>query len=76
MSRRLYLVPCRGVTRFQEFRVGLLSHGTIIEAGAKVIFRIPCASLDQYLFYWSIVSTYIDISSVCLQRSGESRVAS
>ena len=59
MSRRLYLVPWRGVTRFQEFRVGLLSHGTIIEAGAKVIFRIPCASLDQYLYYWSIVSICI-----------------
>jgi len=55
------------MTRFQEFRVGLLSHGTIIEAGVKVIFRIPCASLDQYLFYWSIVSTYIDILSVCIQ---------
>jgi hypothetical protein len=31
------------MTRFQEFRVGLLSHGTIIEAGAKVIFRVPCS---------------------------------
>jgi hypothetical protein len=43
MSRRLYLVPWRGNTRFQEFRVGLLSHGTIIEAGVKVIFRVPCS---------------------------------
>jgi len=55
------------LTRFQEFRVGLLSHGTIIEAGAKVIFQIPYASLDQYLCFWSIVSTYIDILSVCIQ---------
>jgi hypothetical protein len=50
MSRQLYLVPWRGVTRFQEFLVGLLSHGTIIKAGAKIIFRIPCASLDKYLY--------------------------
>jgi len=67
MSQRLYLVPWRGVTRFQESRVGSLSHGTIIETDAKVIFRIPCASLDQYLYYWSIVSIYIDIFSVCIQ---------
>jgi hypothetical protein len=60
MSRQLYLVPWRGVTRF-------LPHGTIIEAGAKVIFQISCASLDQDLCDWSIVSIYIDIFSVCIQ---------
>jgi len=67
ISRQLYLVPWKGETRFQEFCVGLLPHGTIIEAGAKEIFQISCASLDQDLCDWSIVSTYIDIFSVCIQ---------
>ena len=67
MSRQLYLVPWRGETRFQEFCVGLLPHETIIEADAKVIFQISCASLDQDLCDWSIVSIYIDIFSVCIQ---------
>jgi hypothetical protein len=71
MSRQLYLVPWRGVTRFQEFCVGLLPHGTIIEAGAKVIFQISCASLDQDLCDWSIVSP-ISIFSVSVYNDQES----
>jgi hypothetical protein len=67
MSRQLYLVPWRGVTRFQRFRVRLLSRVTIKETGAKTSSEFHVPVLTKTYTIGSIVSTYIYIFSVCIQ---------
>jgi hypothetical protein len=48
MSRQLYLVPWRGVTRFQEFRVGLLSYVTNSDRGANSSSGFHVPDIDGY----------------------------